>query len=98
MAEPDSGRAKDGPEPLSASYVYACHARLAQTMSDGRTTTSPAASGLQIGLQKWFSTCLGMALTFVLPEPARHSLEGMPASTQDAVPQPLIAADQASSP
>jgi len=25
---------KDGPEPLSASYVYACHARLAQIMSD----------------------------------------------------------------
>jgi MFS transporter, PHS family, inorganic phosphate transporter len=37
----------------------------------------------------------GMALTFVLPEPARRSLEDMPASTQDAVPQPLTVADPA---
>ena len=39
----------------------------------------------------------GMALTFVLPEPARRSLEDMPAS-EPAVPQPLRVADQASSP
>ena len=41
---------------------------------------------------------LGMALTFVLPEPARRSLEDMPASTPGAAPQPLRVADQASSP
>jgi MFS transporter, PHS family, inorganic phosphate transporter len=36
----------------------------------------------------------GMALTFVLPEPARRSLEDMPASAP-AVPQPLRVADPA---
>jgi nitrate/nitrite transporter NarK len=41
---------------------------------------------------------LGMALTFVLPEPARRSLEDMPASHPAAAPQPLRVADQASSP
>ena len=41
---------------------------------------------------------LGMALTFVLPEPARRSLEDMPASPPGAAPQPLRVADQASSP
>jgi hypothetical protein len=41
---------------------------------------------------------LGMALTFVLPEPARRSLEDMPASSPGAAPQPLRVADQASSP
>jgi hypothetical protein len=40
----------------------------------------------------------GMALTFVLPEPARRSLEDMPASTPAAAPKPLRVADQASSP
>ena len=40
----------------------------------------------------------GMALTFVLPEPARHSLEDMPASPPGAAPQPLRMADQASAP
>ena len=40
----------------------------------------------------------GMALTFVLPEPARRSLEDMPASPPAAAPQPLRVADQASSP
>ena len=38
---------------------------------------------------------LGMALTFVLPEPARRSLEDMPASPQAAASQPLRVADQA---
>jgi PHS family inorganic phosphate transporter-like MFS transporter len=41
---------------------------------------------------------LGMALTFVLPEPARRSLEDMPASTPGAAPQPLRVAGQASAP
>jgi hypothetical protein len=41
---------------------------------------------------------LGMALTFVLPEPARRSLEDMTASPSAAAPQPLRVADQASSP
>jgi hypothetical protein len=36
----------------------------------------------------------GMALTFVLPEPARRSLEDMPAGTP-AAPQPLRVADPA---
>jgi PHS family inorganic phosphate transporter-like MFS transporter len=40
----------------------------------------------------------GMALTFVLPEPARRSLEDMPAGTPGAAPQPVRVADQASSP
>jgi PHS family inorganic phosphate transporter-like MFS transporter len=40
---------------------------------------------------------LGMALTFVLPEPARRSLEDMPASPPAAAPQPLRVAGQASS-
>src|SRR5580700_3647341 len=40
----------------------------------------------------------GMALTFVLPEPARRSLEDMPASPQAAAPQPLRVAGQPSSP
>ena len=44
------------------------------------------------------SPWLGMALTFVLPEPARRSLEDMPASPPGAAPQPLRVADQASSP
>jgi hypothetical protein len=39
-----------------------------------------------------------MALTFVLPEPARRSLEDMPVSTPGAAPKPLRVADQASSP
>jgi hypothetical protein len=38
-----------------------------------------------------------MALTFVLPEPARRSLEDMPASSPGAAPQPLRVADQPSS-
>ena len=41
---------------------------------------------------------LGMALTFVLPEPAGRSLEDMPARSPAAAPQPLRVADQASSP
>jgi MFS transporter, PHS family, inorganic phosphate transporter len=40
---------------------------------------------------------LGMALTFVLPEPARRSLEDMPASPPAAAPQPQRVAGQASS-
>ena len=40
----------------------------------------------------------GMALTFVLPEPARRSLEDMPASPSAAAPQPLRVAGQTSSP
>jgi hypothetical protein len=40
----------------------------------------------------------GMALTFVLPEPARRSLEDMPASHPAAAPQPLRVAGQPSSP
>jgi PHS family inorganic phosphate transporter-like MFS transporter len=40
---------------------------------------------------------LGTALTFVLPEPARRSLEDMPASPPAAAPQPLRVAGQASS-
>jgi MFS transporter, PHS family, inorganic phosphate transporter len=40
---------------------------------------------------------LGVALTFVLPESARRSLEDMPASPSAATPQPLGVADQASS-
>ena len=40
---------------------------------------------------------LGMALTFVLPEPARRSLEDMPASPPAAAPQPLRVAGQPSS-
>jgi MFS transporter, PHS family, inorganic phosphate transporter len=41
---------------------------------------------------------LGMALTFVLPEPARRSLEDMPACPSAAAPPPLRVAGQASSP
>jgi MFS family permease len=41
---------------------------------------------------------LGMALTFVLPEPARRSLEDMPVSAPAVAPQPLRVADEASSP
>ena len=41
---------------------------------------------------------LGMALTFVLPEPARRSLEDMPVSTPAVASQPLRVADEASSP
>jgi MFS transporter, PHS family, inorganic phosphate transporter len=41
---------------------------------------------------------LGMALTFVLPEPARRSLEDMPARPPAAAGQPLLVADQTSSP
>jgi hypothetical protein len=41
---------------------------------------------------------LGVALTFVLPEPARRSLEDMPASPPAAVPEPLRVAGQAPSP
>jgi hypothetical protein len=37
----------------------------------------------------------GMALTFVLPEPARRSLEEMPVATSAAAPQPLRVADPA---
>jgi hypothetical protein len=38
---------------------------------------------------------LGMALTFVLPEPARRSLEDMHASRPAVAPQPLRVADSA---
>jgi nitrate/nitrite transporter NarK len=41
---------------------------------------------------------LGLALTFLLPEPARRSLEDMPATPSAAAPQPLLVADQASAP
>jgi len=41
---------------------------------------------------------LGFALTLVLPEPAGHSLEDMPASTRAVGARPLRVADQASAP
>jgi MFS family permease len=41
---------------------------------------------------------LGLALTLVLPEPARRSLEDMALSTQNPVGQPLQVANQASAP
>ena len=40
---------------------------------------------------------LGMALTFVLPEPAGHSLEDMPASPQGSGSQRLRVAERLSS-
>ena len=52
------------------------------------------AGGTTLGLV----SVAGLALTFVLPEPARRSLEDMPASPSAAAPQPLRVADRASSP